>query len=210
GGLTSGFTRERPRPTDIFYGLDGDTNRANWASTNGPDRWTSQFIPEGSATNKLPEIFPVRSPAFFTAQAPAAALAAPSVEVVSDETQNDVRTLRLRVTSPRRAPVLTFAVNSDAGVTGAAVNGRPLEETLTDAELSESKRWSLRYHALPAEGFELTVRAKASQPVSVRVVDQSYGLPQLDGRATTPRPDDMVLAQLSFNDSTFVSKSFTF
>jgi hypothetical protein len=119
-----------------------------------------------------------------------------------------VRTLRLRVTSPRRAPVLTFAADSEAGITGAAVNGRSLEKV--GAELAESKRWSVRYHALPAEGFELTVRAKASQPVRVRVVDQSYGLPQLDGRTTPARPDDMVLAQLSFNDSTFVGKSYVF
>jgi hypothetical protein len=208
GSFTAGFDDRHPRPTNVFYGLNADTQQATWASTNGPDAWTSQFIPAGTGKRKLPEIFLFRSPEFFAAQAPAAALPAPAATILSDRTENGVRTLRLRLTSPRAAPVLTCAISSATGVRATAINGKPVAAA---AEASTPQTlWGLRYYALPREGIELTLQTKPAQPLEVRVVDQSYGLPELTGTAYKARPGDMMAAPLPFNDSTYVSKSFTF
>lgn len=206
GAATSGFDRSRPRRDSIFYALNAGTGAAVWASADTQtDAWTSQFIPR-PARQSLADFFPLRAPEMLAAAAPAAPLDGPSVELLSDETRGGVRALRLRISSPRRAPVLSLGVEADAEVRGTALDGRPIDA----APASGANRWGLRYFALPAEGIELTLETKSTAPLALKVVDQSYGLPALPGATYTERPDHIIPAALPFGDSTLVSRSYTF
>jgi hypothetical protein len=46
--------------------------------------------------------------------------------------------------------------------------------------------------------------------LKVKVVDESYGIPEISGRASKTRPDDLMPSMFPYSDSTLVSKSFTF
>ena len=74
--------------------------------------------------------------------------------------------------------------------------------------------WGLEYWALPEEGIELTLEVRAAQPVMIRVVDRTQGLPDTPGQSITPRPDYIMPAPqigiARFSNSTMVSRSFTF
>jgi hypothetical protein len=209
--LTSHFDANHPKQDDVFYALQADTGQAVWASTsNKADEWTSQFFSAQARIVELPDFFPGRPGRFLTSQAPGAELAAPMIEVLADGRSSTERTLRLRVTSPRRAPIISLYVDADAEVHGTDVNGKVIKRLVAGAQPAPGNRWELRYYALPANGIELTLVSQSPQAIRIKAVDQSYELPFSSSTAFKSRPESIIPAPVSRNDSTLVSKSFTF
>jgi len=67
----------------------------------------------------------------------------------------------------------------------------------------------MQYYAVPAEGIDLVLDVKSTDPIQVRVADISYGLP--DG--ATPalaRPETVAPLPGRFSNSTLVTKTFSF
>jgi len=211
GGSTSGFSESHPKPDNIFYGFDAAMRQAVWASTDQqPDEWTSQFFSSQTQTKSLPEFFPLRLAQFRIAPAPVAPLSAPDVQVLADSRSNGLRFLRLKITSARQAPVISVGIESDMEVKGTMLNEQPIKIAGSASPAEGGNKWGLRYFAVPTEGIELTLEAKSSQPLAIRVVDQSYGLPQLPAESYRPRPASTIPSPLPFSDSTFVSRLFSF
>lgn len=206
GSFSSGSDRNHPQQNTLFYAVDADASKAVWASADaGTDSWTQQFL-NGASSAPLSEYFPFNARPFLQAQAPVAQLDAPQVEVVEDATNNNQRTLRLRVKSPRQAQVVTLAVDADARVISSSVNGKEIE-----GRYGEGIPWALRYYGMPQEGIEVTlVSSKTDTPINVTAVDQSYSLPAGGSISVQPRPENMMPAMLPFTDSTFVTKSYKF
>jgi hypothetical protein len=210
GSVTDNFDRERPRPDNIFYAFNGDTGKAVWASADAqPAAWSTQFFQTGVNRDPLAEYFPFRAGDFLTSEAPAATFAAPALEVLSDSSENGVRKLKLRATSPRGASVLTVHVASDAEITEPAINGTLLAARAGEPN-GEKTQWGFRYHAVPPAGVELTFTTKSTGPLTVRLIDQSYGLPEISGSSFKTRPEDSMASLAFFSDSTLASKSFVF
>jgi hypothetical protein len=208
--LTSGYSREQPKMNDIFYGLHAETGKAIWVSAE-LDQWTAQFHSKNAEKRPIPEFLTATSGRPWRTQAPVLPLAAPDITLLGDSSSGDgLRTLRLRVTSPRRAEVLTVYIDSEVEVVRASVNNKLIDETKSPASLGRKKQWSLRYYAVPAEGIELTTEMRTTGTVTVRAVDLSYGLPEIPGANFQPRPAHMIPALTSVTDTTLVSKSFTF
>jgi hypothetical protein len=203
GGLSSGFDREHPRQDNLIYALNADTNSAVWATADPLlDEWTSRFIKAQAKPGPLADFFPQSNARFLQSPAPTESLEPPKVEVLSDETGADVRRMRLHISSPRQAQIITLTTGPGVRVAESWVAGRRLDDTRTKRG---DGNWSLRYFGLPREGFEL-VLSIAPGPLSLRAIDQSYSLP----RNAQVRPENFTAAIHPFGDSTFVAKSFNY
>lgn len=210
GVAASGFSAAQPRSDSLFYALDADTGKAVWGSVDqAPDEWTEQYLTASPQRSPLTEFFPSSSWPFLHHGAPPAPLDAPRLEVLGDETAGEVRTLRARVSSPRQAPVVAVYAGAGVEVVAAAVNGKAVQPP-SQASPGGQKNWALLYSALPPEGVELTCSVKAAGPVTLKVVDRSYELPELPGTSFRPRPAHLMPALGQFNGMTLVSKSFSF
>lgn len=211
GLLTSTANASQPKQDSLVYALDADTGKAVWASLDkSPDEWTTQFLTAGAQRGTLPAISSANAKTqWLQREAPVEPLTAPDVKLLGDESVAGTRTLRMHITSPRQAPVLSFYADSKMEIVSAQVNGKQvnLKSPAFDAR---KDNWGLRYYAVPAEGIDLTIALKASEPVKIRVVDQSYQLPQFAEAGFSARPASIIPAPFSVTDSTFVSKSFTF
>lgn len=212
GIVSPDFDAAHPRPNSLFYGLDADAGTAIWGSMDKePDEWSARFLSAHPQSKPLPAFFSATASAtYLQTAAPVAPLDAPQAELLDDKTNNGIRTLHLHITSPRRATVLTLFLDSKVEVLRATVNGTLIEDGNTPALKSFKGNWVLRYYAVPPEGIDLTVEVRTSEPLKVRLVDSSYGLPQLPGAPATNRPDEMIPASMPSNNSTLVSKSFVF
>lgn len=210
GTLTSGFDRERPRPDNLFYGFDADAGKAVWASLDDtPDEWTTQFFPAPVSKSPVTEFLPLITVDFMKSPAPLTSLPAPEATLLSDApTSSGGRTLRLRLNTPRQAPFLSVYVNPKVEITSAQVNGKPLSTSAAPGV--QDAGWSLLYYAMTAAGAELTLEVKSAQPVEMRVIDLSYGLPQTLTQTMRARPDHIMSTHFPFSDATLVSKSFKF
>lgn len=213
GVSASGFDAQHPKQDSIFYVLLADSGKAVWASNEGQaDEWTAQFFGADAGIRALPELFHADTfRPFLQSAAPAVTLAAPRVTLLDEHTNSGVRALRLRVTSPRQAPVLSIFVDSNTEILKALVNGKRIDDDAdTPAAFERKGQWSRRYYAVPKEGIELYCETKSAEPLKLRVVDQSYELPELPGQTFRARPDYIVPSSLWLTDSTFISKSFVF
>jgi Peptidase family M28 len=209
--FTSHFDASHPKQDNVFYALQGDTGQAVWASTsNRADEWTSQFFSSQASIKELPDFFPGRTWRFLTSEAPAEELTGPKIETLSDDRGTAGRTLRLRVTSTRQAPVISLYVDADAEVHGTDVNGKVIKGKSSVGGPAQGNTWSLRYFAVPPAGIELTLVSQSLQTIRIKAVDQSYELPSGSRATFRPRPESVIPAPLPLSDSTLVSKSFSF
>jgi hypothetical protein len=206
-GMGSGFDKEHRQSNHILYTLDATKQRALWVSFDArPDQWTEQFFGKKPERNPLPDPFPVGRRAYLQAPAPVVSVRPPEAQMLEDVTANGIRRLRLRVTSPRGAERISLKIGDE--VLSAAVDGKSLAPNRAAAE--PTKSWSLYYFALPKEGIELVLETRATSPLAVRVVDESYGLPLLDGATFTQRPAHMMPAPFFRSDFSLVSRDFSF
>lgn len=198
-----------PKLDSLFYGLNADTGKAVWASFDDkPDEWTSRVLPANSQRRAMPEFFaPGRAGSLLQADAAPAALPAPNVTVLTDSTKDTLRTLKLRITSSRAAPVISVYLDSVKTLQGVWVNGRRIE---LEASGQRRSSWSINYHNVLPDGMELTFELSAEESLKMRVVDQSYGLPDLPQTALGSRPAGIIPAAVVYNDATVVSKSFSY
>ena len=90
-----------------------------------------------------------------------------------------VRTLHLRVTSPRGAPEIVLS---------AQVDGKPYGDTCEARR--KPHEWVPNYCNLPSEGMALQLTLQSTGPLQLTVIDLSRGLPSMFGTAPFPRPPD--------------------
>jgi hypothetical protein len=212
GVLSTSFDRQHPKPNNIFYALNADSGKAVWASMDRkPDEWTSQLLSTNPENRPLSEFFSANlsSVRFRQNSAPVATIAPPQIVVLNDQSSGEVRLLSLRITSTRMAPVLSLYVDSKAEFLSLTVNGTRLDPSNTTLLRNNKYMWNMRYVAPPPEGVEVALEFKAQEPLRIRVVDQSYSLPEIPN-LTIARPDNTIPSPSVLSDSTLVSKTFSF
>jgi len=209
--VTSGFSAEYPKIDSLTYGLDADRGLAYWMSCDQePDEWTGSFFPKDTPKQFIREFFPDNPAQYLKAPAAVATLQPPVVTLLSDDIDKEVRTLHLRVFSPRLAQVLELYAGEDVDMLEASVDRHPLK--------SVEGRWSLVYNAFPRNGIELTLRVSTNSPFSIKAVDHSYGFPELAGFTINKRPPHIICKPntIDFNkerlrtDETLVCKTYRF
>jgi len=211
GIFSAGFNQDYPKTDSLFYVMNANAEKAIWASSDvKPDEWTAQFLSAQAEKGSLADYIPSNNLPILKAQAPLVSLAAPEIVLLDERTENQMRTLRLRVTTPRRAPLVSIYVDSKEGILDVAVNGKRVAGEDARNPPKYDNPWVLNYWAIPAEGIELTVSVKPSQALNINVVDSSYDLPQVPGKSLAGRPGHLMPAQFGYTDSTLVSKSVTF
>lgn len=206
-GMGPGFDKEHRQSNHVLYSLDATKQRAHWVSFDArPDAWTEQFFGKKPERSPLADPFPVGRRAYLQAPAPVVPVTPPEAQVLEDVTANGLRRLRLRVASPRGAERISVQVSAE--VLSAEVDGKSLAANPAAAE--PAKSWSLYYFALPKEGIELVLETRSTSPLAVRVVDESYGLPLLDGATFRERSAHMMPAPFFRSDFSLVSQDFSF
>ncbi|MCX2741291.1 M20/M25/M40 family metallo-hydrolase [Pontibacter anaerobius] len=200
---------ERPLHSHVSYYLNTDTGNAWWASRfPSTDDWNRQFFT--SATREpLREMYPHASIPYLKNEAEALSLPAPVAEVLQDATSDNMRLLRLRLSSPRGAAHLELALQTalPGKVQGIKLAGQvlPLDPLKTDS----GEVYFTRFHGLPeSKAVVLEVRLAPGAPLTLHLLDQSIGLPQ--ELVKSPRPPHVIAEQGRDSNLTVVRKSYTF
>lgn len=224
----AGYTAERPRRNLLVYALNADTGKAIWASSDQEtDEWTERFFPTAPAPSSMAEFFPREGGSWMRAAAPDADLPAPSIEVLSDDVADGKRWLHLRVQSHRQAPILSLYAQEGTVVYAADIDGHGMlggargqflglsgeQPTSALAGYEGDPNWSLHYWGVPPGGIDVWLWVKPDSPAAtLKVVDQSYGLPFLADFPIEARPSHIIpqpKGGVVFSDATIVAKTFS-
>ena len=207
GAATTRYSEVHPKPTMLAYALDADSGKAVWASTaERLDPWTGQYVGSSPTRGRLPGFYPGWLPIHFLQRtAPLVPLAPPEAQLLDSAKAADVRTLHLRITSPRHARALMVSVEQGT-VLDASVNGHSLGKP-ADARWNSSG-WSFDYSNAADQGIELVLQVQGVAPLRLGVTDKTTGLPAIPGANLPPRSADSMTFQ--WGDSTMVRRTFVF
>ena len=97
--------------------------------------------------------------------------------MLEDKSADGVRTLRMLLKSPREAGTLSLYIDSVAEVLDASVNRTPIDE--------RPDQWGMHITGIPRAGVEVQMQLKTSEPLKIRLVDQSFGLPAVNAAASS-------------------------
>jgi len=206
------YSDRHPKPANVVYVLDADAQKASWAArVRRPDPWFAQFLGPAPKAGRPQALVPPWSsvggvPGFLSADAPVATLPAPGAALVSDVRTEGGRTVTIRATPAREGDELSLWINGvpalDVSVDGTRVTGIPANRAPDDTA------WTLNYMNAPASGVVVAMTLKGAGPLTVAVVERSFGLPDLPGAAMTPRPPSLMPHQ--DGDTTVVRRTYTF
>jgi Peptidase family M28 len=207
--LTFGYDKQHEKTDNIFYILNADQGKAVWASdSERPDEWTLQFLTDHSERGTLGDYIPMSNRKIIKSEAPAVSLPAPEVSLLDDRTDNDKRTVHLRITSPRHAPMVSIYVQGNT--LDATINGKPVASNDSNDHVPFGNQWMINYWAIPDDGVDLILSLKPGQPLKINAMDRTYNLPEIPGMMIKPRPDYIMATPSGYSDSTLITKSFTF
>ena len=206
GAAVTRYSFVHPMPSSMLYALDSDRKLALWANDAAQaDTWSSQYVGSRPVQGKLSSFAPWDSSSYLQGPAPILSLRPPEIALLRETRDAGVRTLHLRVTSPRGAPEIVLSAPLDR-IASVQVDGKPYGDT------REARRkpheWVLHYCNLPSEGMALQLTLQSTGPLQLTVIDLSRGLPSLSGTAPFPRPPDQV--QRHSGDQTLVRRDVVF
>ncbi|MDR6867155.1 hypothetical protein J2Y69_001754 [Microbacterium resistens] len=212
-GLTvDRFDKAHPVPVEMMYAMDADTGKAYWVRPGGdPTGWSDPMV---DRSEDLSGAFGVLHGDAMVGDAKPADLKAPEVTVVSERIVGGDRELDLRIV-PQRTGRLVYLEAEEGTVLSATARGRDVPLSAADGGDSAGGaggdsaggRFTLLFHAPPADGLDLTLRIKGSGPLTLRVMDGSDGLSELPG--FIPRPDGVGVMGSHTSELAVVARTIT-
>lgn len=197
---------DTPVLNNLFFVENADTGSSHWVSRTGPDAWISTILQQPHETNLNDFIIDGgRERRVWVEEANYLAMSSPQLTVLQDEKDGEYRTVELLLNTGRGAKDYIILEVVDAGVEDVQINGNA-----PDYRYAEQRNWNwrMRYYQVPVEGVRVTLRLKTptpTAPVSLRLMDGSYGLPTREQVA--PRPVEMI-GGYEYDQMTLVMKSY--
>ncbi|HEX9945243.1 MAG TPA: M20/M25/M40 family metallo-hydrolase [Thermoanaerobaculia bacterium] len=200
------FSPSSPRNVVVQLHKDAETGGTRWVVRGGgpvppPMRKVARFAAKPEAP------FPWSPPLAraFIAPAPPLNAPAPELTVLSDAVTGGKRHLRLRLTSPRRAPVGTVFIPRAAQLESIRIDGQAIPTGGRRGPAFGPQAWQgFSNSTLPPGGSELEVVLGSAQPADWYVLDRSHGLPPSGEALLAARPKMAVPIQEG--DNTLVSR----
>lgn len=208
--VTPAYSARSPERLNFQYWLDGDSGRAQWLAVPGSGnlpasvRKSAKFQSDGQP-------FPWNRTRTFVARAPRINMAPPIFTIQQSSVENGKHAYRMTLLSERGASEAAVMFPPGSGIESVSMDGVPIA---SETEPRPSGRpplssflnaWtSYRCDTMPPNGVTLSFTLPVGKPVTVFVIDKSFGLPA-DGKSLlVSRPDTATAFQ--DGDVTLVSR----
>ena len=168
--LVPPYSEDSPQPLNLYYALDADAGQARWLSVPyddvTPPPLRQEFGPDAEIA------FPWSGAQYLAREAENSGLAAPALEVVSEDASGGARVVTAWLRSPRGADAMDLVL-SRAQLEGLTVAGRPLSVSGGP----EGEYYVLSCYGRGCDGLEVGVQVAGGAALNGWVVDYSLGLP---------------------------------
>ena len=126
------------------------------------------------------------------ASAPSIPLPRDEYAVVADQVVNGLRTIHLRLRSPRKPSLLNVYVENSVEIASATINGRRFDYD-PPAPGRAASGWGFTGMNLP-DGVDLVLETRSNNTLQMNLVSYTDGLPNVPGMVVKPRPQNLVPA----------------
>jgi len=204
GFLTSNYTKDQPLQTHLVYALDGDTEKAVWA-TNKPfkNEWVSSLI-SSRETEALNGIYPTQNWKVWQSPAPLKSISPSIISPIIDTLSiNDEGSTTYDIQFSTLVNSMEFFLEKRSNISSVKINDFELDVMPS----KKDDHIYFNFFAPPREGFRLTINSKNEQQ-KIRVVNRIIGLPT--DLYPSPMPENMIHGPGSKSNVILVKKSYEF
>ncbi|HEV2490056.1 MAG TPA: M20/M25/M40 family metallo-hydrolase [Candidatus Acidoferrales bacterium] len=193
-----------PERMNFDYYQDAGRGKSYWLATPNSGQLPKSLLAAASFSDKEEAVQPLIGNA-YVARAPNLNLQAPSLTVESVAPSQEKLVFRVSLRSPRGAPETVLAFPADSGVESVSMNGHAMGE-LSSQVLRYTHGWRAYVcETLPSDGIEMQFTLPSPKPVTILLLDKSFGLPLEGMFLEKARPDNTIASQ--DGDVTIVSKT---
>lgn len=200
GSINTNFDKLHPKFNNLNYGFDVNSGKAIWFTFDEfPDEWTSRYIsPPIARETMLENYFGAKSFPLWNAEAPVMPVSIPQMQLISDTFLGEEgRRIVFRVVPSKAGEILRISVDANELVSGK-IQGHIVE-------LVDNKQWQITSRGMQDKPLEVELLVKPSQPLTVRITEQTNALPQV-GMVSR---NNIMLQLPGLGDQTWVVQSFT-
>jgi hypothetical protein len=166
---------------------------ARWLAEGERDVLPPAVLAAAPFSPELAPAFPwTPQTAAFSAPAPALGLPPPRIEVLSSEAREGRRLVRVRVWSPRAAPVVSLVLSPGARIASATLDGLALPRPSPRALRLQGGHRVLTSMTTPPRGFTVELEVEGDAPLEAHASDRSPGLPPQGAALASARPGSAV------------------
>ena len=177
---SSGYVYGKAKPNSLVYLLNGDTNKAYWATYDtNLDEWTKGYLGEHPKdgkplnTNKLYSKY--GSEFTFMAEAPLKKIAKPAIEFVKDSTVGNQRYLKIVITPNRNVNRYDIFANEKLTITNLKANGVKAIDLKSNI-ISQKSEKLLSYYVIDNIPLSLEFTIPSNQKLDMNLVESSFDL----------------------------------
>lgn len=204
--LLPGFSEYRPQTAIYQLVEDTDKNDA-WLQFLSLNK-VPAYLEEHQAFDEQAQIFPWSdNPEKSLTSVPVNNLKAPFVEVVSDSSTGQERTVTLRLESLRNARDLGIVIPLESRAANYTIDGREYPFEPMDWGTWKNQH-ALEFRGIQGRSIELTIRFEMSAPVTAHVYDITQGIPSTYNHLIEAR--EPLVVQVHQGDRTLALRQIAF
>ncbi|WP_396165943.1 M28 family peptidase [Flavobacterium sp.] len=177
---SSGYAKGTAKPNSLVYIVNGDTNKANWATYDtNLDEWTRGYLGQNPKnaevlnTNKLYSKY--GSKYTFMADAPAKKIAKPTIEFITDSVLGANHYFKIVITPNRKVNRYDIFANDKLTINHLVANGVKGLDIKSNI-ISKKSNKLLSYYVVDNFPLTLEFSIHASQKLDLNLVESSFDL----------------------------------
>ncbi|MBL0014790.1 MAG: M20/M25/M40 family metallo-hydrolase [Flavobacterium sp.] len=208
--FSSDYSERQTKPNSLIYVLDVNKNQARWATyDNNLDSWTKKLIgenPTESAADISNDLFSkYGSKITFTAKAPVASIAAPTILFVRDSIVGNFRYFKIKIAPNRLVNRYDILANKNMNIYNLKANGAKSIDQKGDLYKRTSSR-VLSYYVVDNEPLYLDFCIPKNTVFDMSLLESSFDLLNNPAFKIQPRESWMMPMPFVLNDAVVIQQ----
>ncbi len=177
---SSGYEYGKAKPNSLVYLLNGDANKAYWATYDtNLDEWTKGYLGEhpkdGKPLNSNKLYSKYGSEFTFMAEAPLKKIAKPTIEFLKDSTAGNQRYLKIVISPNRKVNRYDIFANEKLTITNLKANGVKAIDLKSNI-ISQKSNKLVSYYVVGNIPLTLEFSIPTNQKLDMNLVESSFDL----------------------------------
>jgi len=177
---SSGYVYGKAKPNSLVYLLNGDANKAYWATYDtNLDEWTKGYLGEhpkdGKPLNSNKLYSKYGSEFTFMAEAPLKKIAKPTIEFLKDSTAGNQRYLKIVISPNRKVNRYDIFANEKLTITNLKANGVQAIDLKSNI-ISQKSNKLVSYYVVGNIPLTLEFSIPTNQKLDMNLVESSFDL----------------------------------
>ncbi|WP_108669095.1 M20/M25/M40 family metallo-hydrolase [Peribacillus acanthi] len=190
-------SEDHHKASDITYFMDADKGKAYWAARHALDGYTSQYVNGDVKIGNTSEFFPMLQWDVNYAEADLYNIEGPIMNVLSDETVGNKRTIEYHLKTNRKAEEMFLQSVTVLNMSQLSINGKDIE--LSRNTFTKENPFLFTYIVGQTGEMNVKITVNANDKIEWIVADRAYSLPDTKGK----RPSEYS----TYGDNSFVMRT---